>query len=996
MKWLLKRCTCVLLIFWLLGTLATAQTWPVLRYTPREGMSGMQCMSIFRDSRGLIWIGTKSGLSRFNGKTFENFHVKDGLLGEQVKIIGEDSKGYLWLEQDYRGLMRFDGQVFKPFLLPDAGHIKSTIGLDDEIITVDYKKKQPYHLVGDTLLPLRWRGVPPSFYTRNEGISYHKASKSYLCRVGDSLFVFKNQQLRFLAAGYTFSGTSLAYGDVHLQSFLKPNGEKYLARWDGHKLQHFLTTSTTGQPRILATLPYDFVFTHAYFTYLLNRNSRNYEVISDYYTNDVEYGDSPENPTVIRYLATEKGLLGLVKNGFKSFTEAQVPYAWSVVEDRHGDHYFLNFRHSLQKFDGKTLQTIKNPAVTIDQDWYYDALRDKLGNLWMPRQWGILHYDNVRWQSIQLPTPASVAFCMAENKAQNTIVVGSTQGLYFIENRPPFRRRFQTGTALIYQNPMCVAVAPDGTYWFGGYGTAHYDSLKHHTTFYNRDNHKLPTGTIMSLFFDKAGTLWAGSARRGLFKFNPQKDNFERVLADCIDGMVPIIEQFDDQHLLIADLNNLYLMPLSGKKEGIRCFNHHNGFMGVEPGQLGSYCDSKGKIWITSGTVLSVLDPAQLDLRPASLQARITHLSQPDTLPLRLPFVREKKAVVALPFGQNTVSFTVEAVGEDQPFESQYSYRVAGFANQWSDWQTQNLIAINNLPNGIFTLEVKTRRGLLATESAAVTLPFKVSIWVWQSPNFYKYAALLCLLLTAGITYFWQRDRKNQRHILVQQKNIENRERDVRFLQVQTIQAQMNPHFTFNVLGTIQHLIASNNTQKANENLLKLSHLMRSYLDSSILSNEKNSSLYANEIPLAREIELLKLYIEFEQLQYEGKFSYQLTTDGKLNLDNYRIPPLLIQPFVENAIKHGLLYKETAGELLIRFIALGDETLVCTIEDDGVGREAARQIQANSLRKYKSHGTGLVQKRKELLNEMGYDITIQTDDRLQGGTVVTIQIGYAP
>ena len=982
--------------FLILGTLcAHAQSWPTVRYTPREGLPGMQCMSIFRDSRGVAWVATKSGLSRFNGERFENFFVKDGLFTDYVHVVGEDSKGYLWFCNDFRGLLRFDGQVFKKYRLPVAESFAATIGQNDEIIAVCHSTHKPYHVVGDTILPLRWRNVPPRFYTHNGGLFYHKTSQSYLCRIGDSVFVYKNQQLRFLAVGYTYS--KFAHGDIHLNTYdNRPLGAVNHARWDGQTFQYFLTTKNNGQPEVRHTLPYDFVFTHANRTYLLHRNSRNYEVISDYYVNAVEYGGTPDQPTAIRYLATEKGLLGLVKNGFKNFTEAQVPYAWSVAEDRHGHYHFANFGHSLQKFDGQTLSTIKDPTVLASQYWYYNALRDQRGNLWLPRGKGLLRYDGAHWQAINLSTgPDSLAFCMAEHKTQNTLVVGSTKGLYFVENRPPFRSRYQTGPEPIYQNnPMSVAIAPDGAYWFSGYGVARYDSLKHRTVFYNRDNDKLPTGGVVCLFFDKAGTLWAGSVRKGLFRYNPQKDNFERVFSDWLDGMVPFVAQFDDTHLLVADFNNLYVVPLLNPKEKVRCFNHNNGFMGVEPGQLGSYRDSKGKIWITSGTVLSVLDPAQLDLRPRTLQARITHVSQADTLPLRLPFVG-KTQTVALPFGQNSVSFTVEAVGEDKPFASQYSYRVAGFADKWSDWQTQNVVALTNLPNGTFMLEVKARRGLLAAETAVMALPFKISVWFWQSPNFYKYASLLGLLLVAGMAYFWQRDRKKQKHIVTQQKNLEDRERDVRFLQIQTIQAQMNPHFTFNVLGTIQHLIANNDTEKANENLLKLSNLMRSYLESSMLNDEKNGSLYASEIPLAREIELLKMYVEFEQLQYEDQFTYQLTVDGKLNTENYRIPPLIIQPFVENAIKHGLLYKKTAGNLEIRFVAIDAETLLCTIEDDGVGRAAAREVQANSLRKYKSRGTGLVEKRKTLLNEMGYDIDIQTDDRLEGGTVVTIKIGYA-
>lgn len=309
---------------------------PILAYfalhTPRDGLAGMQCTSIFRDSRGLVWVGTKTGLSRFNGETFENFHLKDGLLSEYTTIIGEDSKGHLWFNCAFRGLLRFDGRTFKPFMAPNLDFNSSVIGQNDEIIAVSGGK--PYHIVGNSLVPLRWRGVPARFYTHNDGIFYHKTTNSYLCTIGDSMFVYKNQQLRFLQSpSYgRFSNQTVIYGDVHLQRD-ESNIRKYV-RWNGQILQHFLTAPTGKEPQLLATLPCDFFFDHNGKNYLLNRNSRRPETINAFPVNAVEYGGAPNNPPAIRYLATEKGLLGLVKNGFESFTEEQVPYAWSVVKDR--------------------------------------------------------------------------------------------------------------------------------------------------------------------------------------------------------------------------------------------------------------------------------------------------------------------------------------------------------------------------------------------------------------------------------------------------------------------------------------------------------------------------------------------------------------------------------------------------------------------------------------------------------------------------------------
>jgi LytS/YehU family sensor histidine kinase len=292
-------------------------------------------------------------------------------------------------------------------------------------------------------------------------------------------------------------------------------------------------------------------------------------------------------------------------------------------------------------------------------------------------------------------------------------------------------------------------------------------------------------------------------------------------------------------------------------------------------------------------------------------------------------------------------------------------------------------------------LQVRSRAGkLMQANPAETSLTFRVQVPFWRSPDFYWEALLagLGLLVVLGLLAVgrWFDNRR----ILNQQRAIAERERKVQFLQIQTLQSQMNPHFTFNALGTIQQLIASQDIELANESLLKLANLIRNYLEASMLGDEGQGSLFAHEIPLAQEIDLLQLYIDFEQLQYEGRFSYTIEVDNNLTPETYRVPPLILQPYVENAIKHGLLYQQEPGHLSIRFTPEEEEVLVCTIEDNGVGRQRARALQEASLKRYRSRGTELIKRRVELLNQMGYAIDINTHDRPEGGTLVRIEIGY--
>ncbi len=995
-------------LVWTTTTFAVAQTqqpndsqlqWPVVRHTIKNGLPGMQCMSVFKDNRGVVWIGTKAGLSRFNGEKFENFGIKDGLLGEYITVVGQDPQGYVWFNCAVRGLMRFDGQHFKQYLNPSPDLDTQAHMEQDGTINVSWATpngRKVHKLKNNVLRPFDWTGVPADIQRKIRDISLTKNKGQYLFTADDGLWLYKNKQLRALAKG-TFGfceAGKLVYGDVFVE-LRRADGGKDILVWDGQSLRLVMTTRAQAVDgkmartiKVVRQLPYDYVFDFAGSIYLLEKNSYNCSVIyADNPANEVAYQDTPGKPDAIRYIATEKGLLGLVKNGFKSFTEQAVPYTWSVVEDKVGHYWFLNYEKSLQKYDGRTITEVTDhPKEVQSNEWYYHALKDKFGHLWLPNVHGVVRYDGQRYTNLLKAEKVRLAFALAENKAQNTVAACTFNGVFMIDTRPPHSYRKQRDTTTIFKNLVgCAVVSPGGAYWFGGYGVARYDSLKHQTVYYNRDNKKLNAGGIMSLFFDSSGTLWAGSSRKGLFRFNAKKDVFEQVFGRWLNGMVPFVEQLDPDHLLIADQTNLYAVSLKDTNQ-VRCFNQNNGFVGIELGQLGSFKDSKGQIWITSGSVLSVLDPAQLDLTPASLRVSIVQVSRTDAPPLRLPFVG-KATVVQLPFGQNNVSFTVEALGEDKPFRTQYSYRIREVLDKWSEWQTQDLISLTNLPAGTFTLEVKARRGVLADESAVAKVDFEVSMYFWRSPFFYVYAALAGLFLLGCMVFLWRRQDR-------QARKIEERERQVRFLQVQTIQAQMNPHFIFNALATVQNSIVNNQQQKAVENLMNLSILIRNFLEASIITDNNESSIFKSEILLSTEIELIKLYVEFEQLQYEDRFEFSFLIDPKLNPDNNRIPPLLIQPFVENAIKHGLLPKVSGGKLWIELRALDEDTLLCTVEDNGVGREQARLRRQNSLASYKSRGTELVENRKKILNEIGYDIRINTSDRPDGGTVVTIEIGF--
>lgn len=206
--------------------------------------------------------------------------------------------------------------------------------------------------------------------------------------------------------------------------------------------------------------------------------------------------------------------------------------------------------------------------------------------------------------------------------------------------------------------------------------------------------------------------------------------------------------------------------------------------------------------------------------------------------------------------------------------------------------------------------------------------------------------------------------------------------------EVSALRAQMNPHFIFNSLNSIQHLILNNDRVMALKYLSKFGKLTRNVLESSIETRSV----------LRKEIELLRSYLELESLRFEGAFKYEIHVDDDLDTDNVEIPLFLVQPYVENAILHGLLPNEKDEKLLTISFEREKNNIICSIEDNGVGRAAAQRTSTYSKREKKSRGMEITGKRLELFgqSELGRN-SIEITDKFDSnghpsGTKVVIRI----
>ena len=223
--------------------------------------------------------------------------------------------------------------------------------------------------------------------------------------------------------------------------------------------------------------------------------------------------------------------------------------------------------------------------------------------------------------------------------------------------------------------------------------------------------------------------------------------------------------------------------------------------------------------------------------------------------------------------------------------------------------------------------------------------------------------------------------------LLTQRREKQDAEYQQRIAQteISALRAQMNPHFIFNCLNSIQYYTARNEADKASEYLTKFSRLIRLVLENS----------RSEKVTLFNELETLRLYIEMEAMRFQQKVQYQINTTTNLDLDSIQIPPLLIQPFVENAIWHGLMHKEQGGTVTIDIRQPTDNLLHIEVIDDGVGREKAAEFKSKSVTRQKSFGMKVTSERIELINQLYQTNTrveildlVNTDGQAMGTKVI--------
>jgi streptogramin lyase len=403
----------------------------------------------------------------------------------------------------------------------------------------------------------------------------------------------------------------------------------------------------------------------------------------------------------------------------------------------------------------------------------------------------------------------------------------------------------------------------------------------------------IPTEKMGSMILDKKGILWI-AAYTGILRYHINSQKFSWL------GASRFIHLYDPSISFDTKLNKLYV--------------GYDYYM--------SSIDLNHSPWETNKPMYVAVNS-------------ITLLNKQEIIDIN----STNKSNLSFNYHDNFIQFSYSVVDFNQEHQATYEYKLSSYDAGWNAASAERIATYTGLPPGTYQLMVHASDLSMGWVTPITSIQVIIKPPFWKTWWFYT----LITLSAAGIVYILFRYRFKQ---IRKEEQIKNTfERKVAEMEMKALRAQMNPHFIFNSLNSINGYIIRNDPFSASEYLSKFSKLIRLILDHSRLQR----------IPLQSELKAAELYIELEALRFSNKFDFHLILDPQIDIDGIQVPPMILQPFIENSIWHGLMHIKEKGQLTLS-ILLENELIHVIIEDNGVGRDSAGERKKSNPLSHESHG----------------------------------------
>ncbi|MEM6877792.1 MAG: histidine kinase [Bacteroidota bacterium] len=962
---------------------------------------------ITQDSLGFLWIGSASGLYRYDGFEFKKWsHQPDrpnSLPNNFVRKIFVDREGYLWLLHRPGGL-----SIYQPaqdsFINPENWINQSNPLLNERFYAITQDQDGSVWLGGDKGLecitkldinqqimehrsyshPDRASNFPPAGLIRNLTISDDNnlwmGGQGGVARLdfeSDSISTYyfpdSSSDQRCYALFQASEGSMIAFFQNQPHPWKISSNQKEPERLES------LTTNASDQFYGIVDAKGNWWITEAgYGLHHYQTESDRHQFYSTRYENEINIkGDYLVSP----YLDREGNLW--LCGGMHL----------QVLRNTHKDIQNFPLTHQGQN---RTLRTWTNDSILIAGQIYGGVVILDLERRRIER---ILAEDQPNGGLLDNRCSGIIP------KGDNSFWICGREALYSLDLKTKSVELYAQRPDDIIRTLLVDHIGRHWLLWTAGDLMLLDTMTKETEIFFPEIGTQFGARDVRSGYVDSKNQLWLGTIDGGLIRVQPDSGVIEQFLADTLidpggqTGRVNYLYPFGEDHFLIGtnagifkfDVNSQRFSQFLKTEDGlssntirsmkqtndstlwvltnyglnrvslpdlsIRSFFKEDGFQNNY--YLSTFQAPSGRLIFSGQSGISIVDEHSLNDHPVAPKLIINDISvwnQPIQLDHAPPYLTH----LSLDHDQDLLSIELTALHQQAPGLNEYAYRLIGLQDDWVYLGNRRNLDFVNLSPGHYQLELK------AANSDGVWQRKPTSLSIYIKPAFWQtlwFKTLVGLLALGSIYMIVQRRLARYRK--------ENELRDqIKALENQALNAQMNPHFLFNCLNSIKAYIGQSDVDTAQRYLQEFSQLIRRTLQ----QGRRES------VRLQDELDLLRHYLNLEQFRFHPSFTYQISVAPNIQTDFIELPPMLVHPYVENAIWHGLMHKEKGRRHLDIAVKRKGDWIQIMIEDTGIGRELAATMKTRTAARHQSLGMSLTSDRLRLFTFEGQTASAEIID----------------
>jgi ligand-binding sensor domain-containing protein len=972
----LMRYNIIALLILICHSFPVAAQKPLMRhYTIQDGLPSNTIYDIFQDSKGFIWIGTDLGISRFDGHHFENFTSGNGLPDNEILRMKEDPfhRCWLWL-YNRKPCYLFNGKVYSSKndalcrQIEKAGiaysqmfyNIQGKFCLGGERMCIVYKDSISLYYP-----QLVFSANPHFYYFQHSGIEY----------VSDSGRLFKLGNEPNLTSTSPYS----LYDYPHYA-----NGHLYGSRQEAITgVRDFSEINLSTNKTNNINLPY---------------------LIYDF----VKRADDKI------WLCSEKGLLiydplsGKVDTNNTLLPNISVD---KIIKDNEGNYWFATVNDGVY-FQAASIPFTYNRESGLSENNVLVVNIDSNNNLIAGYDNGIvdvISYHKVQHLSITKQAYRNrIRYILPASKKM--LFVGSDKGLFSIYTQTrisPYVNSPDPQKAAIINGSNCISCSTGGmakfhlnnksvgAFWLDVNG-AYVNWKKTTTAIAAGNDHKIWIGTLEGIYYALDSVIYPWNkypalshARITSLSSTPDAGLIIGTHTNGVyvwrnEQLISITEQNGlssniCRKTAIDKENNIWVSTNKGldkitfHSKGSFSIYHFSQSDGLSTNNVNDILFYKDKVYLGASEGIIVIDENHME-KPSPPGIYILSINMQDSV---INFPDE----VSLDYKQNNILITYTGISFADGKDLIYKYVLLG-AGSDTIFTTLTSLNLSTIKSGKYKLLVWAGNKHKQWSNAPAVFTFTVNPPFWKN---YWFITICCAIICCLFYLFYRNRINNLNH---KQKEKVSQVKKIARLEMQALRSQINPHFIFNALNAIQGYYNDHDELNANYYLSSFSSLIRKTLNNA----------QTHWLTISEDIEILKTYIELEKMRLDNSFDYSIKVDEDIILNNRLIPAMLLQPYVENAINHGLRnLKGETGRLNISCVLEEGRRILCRVEDNGVGYAKAKQFDTRA-KNYKSMGMTITQQRIETINQL-YNTNITTkikdkcaiDNRLHG-TIVEISL----